>query len=502
MKSILLHTITEITPRNLQSPQTEELANLKSFVLSATEFLNDAHEIPYTMASRVYAVLNDITEIPKCACGNLCPPDRKSKGWGYGFAKSCSTLCSKKRTRIGDAAQLLASYDWVFDQRIIQKKSHKTIAKELGISHTPVYDAIRKLNIPEIILTESRPEVKMLLRDKEFLIKKHKEERLTCEQIAELIGSSKSSVSIALSKAGIITNESNSYDRKIVKNSKWQSELVEYIKTIYSGEIKTNKRGIIGSQELDIYLPEIKYAIECNGVFYHQYQPHQEKESAKKGIYYHVNKTKACEQLGITLLHFFDLTWKQKPEIIKSMIASRIGVSSNKIYARNCSIRDLTTHEKHLFLDKNHLQGRDRSLLYYGLFNNEILVSVMTFGRSRFNKKYDWELMRFCQLLNHNIVGGFSKLLNHFRKQHNGSIISYADRMYSVGNVYKKNGFVLSHINRPSYYYIDFNKEQLLHRSNFRKKNIQATDCTEEEKMRELGYGKIFDCGNYAYVLI
>ena len=500
-KETLIVITKEYTPRQVQLAQSSELKAIKKFILESTKFLDGDHKIAYTIASRVFCVLNDIDSIPLCKCGCILPPDRKSTGWGNGFAKSCSLACSRTLSKMGQFEKNIKSYDWMFEQRITLKKSIDQIALETNTTYATIGKWMKLLKIPQIKLNESDPEIKMLLRDREFLYKKHKVEHLTCQQIAEQIGSSKATVAIALESLGIIANESNSYDRKIVKTSKWQKELSDYIASIYDGEILLNKRGVIGSNELDIYLPEIKLAIECNGVFYHQYQPQQQTESAKKGINYHLNKTKQCESLGITLLHFFDITWDKKSDIIKSMVCSRIKKSEHIIYGRKCDVRVISVYDKNQFLENNHIQGKDKSLLHYGLFFENKLVSAMTIGRSRFNKSYQWELSRYCSLLHHSVVGGFSKLLKHHRSLYKGSIISYADRMYSTGHVYITNGFVLSHTNRPSYYYIDFNKNLLLHRSNFRKSKIGATESTEQDKMIELGYGKIFDCGNYAFVM-
>ena len=115
--------------------------------------------------------------------------------------------------------------------------------------------------------------------------------------------------------------------------------------------------------------------------------------------------------------------------------------------------------------------------------------------------EYDWELTRFCVKGDISVVGGFSKLLKAFRYNHLGSIISYADRRYSNGNVYYTNGFQLIGVNRPSYYYVDKNCLRRYHRMRFQKKYIGAYDCTEYEKARELGYEKIFDCGTLAFGL-
>jgi hypothetical protein len=147
------------------------------------------------------------------------------------------------------------------------------------------------------------------------------------------------------------------------------------------------------------------------------------------------------------------------------------------------------------------MQGEDKSKIKLGLIYENDLMCVMTFTHSRFNKKYQWELSRFCTKSGYNVVGGFSKLLTYFRKFNIGSIISYADLRYSDGNVYQKNGFDLIHINSPSYYYVDKGYLKRYNRMGFQRKHIGAYDCTEYEKARELGYNKIFDCGTLAFGL-
>ena len=65
----------------------------------------------------------------------------------------------------------------------------------------------------------------------------------------------------------------------------------------------------------------------------------------------------------------------------------------------------------------------------------------MTFSKPRFNKNYDYELLRLCSKKFTNIVGGASKLFKYFISKYKGSIISYTNRRFSNGNIYRQLGF-------------------------------------------------------------
>jgi hypothetical protein len=101
------------------------------------------------------------------------------------------------------------------------------------------------------------------------------------------------------------------------------------------------------------------------------------------------------------------------------------------------------------------------------------------------------------------VVGGFSKLLKQFRSKHSGKIISFSDCMWSWGDVYRVNGFRLSHYDEPSYYYVSPCYNFRYHHSQFKKpKNLPPDDKRTEEEIRfDDGYHKIFNAGLYAWIL-
>lgn len=100
---------------------------------------------------------------------------------------------------------------------------------------------------------------------------------------------------------------------------------------------------------------------------------------------------------------------------------------------------------------------------------------------------------------NYNIIGGFSKLIsNSQRHLKYNELLSYVDLDYFNGNSYLKVGFILSGITKPSYFWTK--GQQRYNRTKFMKHKLvkQGYDKTktESEIMYELGYNKIYNCGN------
>lgn len=277
-----------------------------------------------------------------------------------------------------------------------------------------------------------------------------------------------------------------------------EQQLLDFIKSIYSGEILTNTRNVIYPLELDIYIPEKKIAIEFDGLYWHS-------EEKGKTHLYHANKTTLCENNGIQLLHIFEDEWIEHENIVKDRIRSLLGIGQKRVFARNCIVNEIDSKESNEFLESNHLQGKDNAPIRYGLFNKGELVSVMTFGKARFSNNYDYEMIRFASKSGIIVIGGASKLLAHFRKSHSGSIVSYADRRYSNGSLYEKIGFVKDHVSQPNYWW--FKSKSKLSRYECQKHLLSKVlgdsfnpELSEVDNMVQNGYRRIYDCGNIVYV--
>jgi len=148
-----------------------------------------------------------------------------------------------------------------------------------------------------------------------------------------------------------------------------------------------NDRYVLNGKDLDIYLPEYKIGIEFNGLYWHS-ELYKEKD-------YHLNKTMICKKRNIELLHIFEDDWMFKQHIIKSIILNKLNLIQNKIYARKCVVKEVKSNIARFFLDNNHIQGFSKSSYKLGLYYNNELVSLMTFGYRHTNSKKEFELIRF-----------------------------------------------------------------------------------------------------------
>lgn len=218
--------------------------------------------------------------------------------------------------------------------------------------------------------------------------------------------------------------------------SRLEKEIVDYIKNIYSGIIIENDRQIIKPLELDIYIPEKNLAIEFNGTFWHSslYTPKN----------YHFNKSIACQNKGIRLIHIYEYEWLYIQDKIKQLVNIALGNAST-IGARLCTIREISNQEAKVLNEQIHLQGHRNAQITYGLFYENKLVQLMSFSKTKYNRNLknnnEYEIIRGCPGSNNIVIGGVSKLLKHFIREHKPTkIFSYCDFNKFNGKSYEKVG--------------------------------------------------------------
>ncbi|MFA6383699.1 MAG: hypothetical protein WCX17_04755 [Parcubacteria group bacterium] len=272
--------------------------------------------------------------------------------------------------------------------------------------------------------------------------------------------------------------------------SNHETEIKNFLES-YGVYVECNRRYIIPPYEIDIFLPDHKIAIEIDGIFWHN--------DSFKDKNYHLMKTELCTAKDIYLIHVFEDEWLYKQEIVKSMILSKLGIFDRMVDARQCEVRNVDNRSD--FLDANHIQGNCISSINFGLYYDNELISVMTFGNSN---KLQWEMLRFCNKLNTQVISGASKLFQYFTANYNiDKITSYIDRRWSNGNLHKQIGFKLNSVSDINYsYIINKNREP---RYNWRKDILPEklikfdSSLSEWQNMQANGYNRIWDCGNYVF---
>ena len=225
------------------------------------------------------------------------------------------------------------------------------------------------------------------------------------------------------------------------------------------------------------------------------------KQKKTLPINYHKIKTSIAKEHGFKCIHIFD--WDDKDKIV-NLLKPR-----ETVYARKCEVKELERKVVNEFLDEYHLQGSTKQFKYaYGLYYEDKLVQVMTFGKPRYNKNYEYELLRLCTITGLRVIGGANKLLSYFEKQVKPkSIISYCDLSKFNGDVYEKLGFKLVNQTEPSKHWYNFKTKRhitdnllrqrgfdQLHKANFGK------GTSNEQLMIEHGYVEIYDCGQLVFV--
>lgn len=380
--------------------------------------------------------------------------------------------------------------EWLADQHIIQGKSQIQISKELGVSDVTIGKKFKKFNIQPNQCHGNF--VWNIFKDSDDLINTLSidNETMSLTEIAEKYSVSIACVSLWFKNHGIMPI--------IHFSSKPQKDLFQWLSQHI--ECYENDRISLGGKELDIFVPSKKIAIELNGLYFHSTRSISDKNV-------HAIKTDMCIERGIKLFQIYDIEWERKPEIVKSMLLNAIGQTQTKIMARKTTIKTIPQKDATVFYNENHMQGSTISKFHYALYYEDEIVSVMSFAQSRWNKKYSWELSRFASKINCQVLGGASKLLNHFVKSHNpDSIISYADRRISNGDLYHKLNFQFDALISPDYHYIVDKK--LVRKEHFRHSRMKSKlpnydpNLTEWQNTANHGIHRIYDCGKIRFVWI
>lgn len=185
-----------------------------------------------------------------------------------------------------------------------------------------------------------------------------------------------------------------------IGSSSSESELFNFVKSIYGGNVVRNYRKWSGGKyEIDIYLPELKIGFEFNGTYWHS--------KKHKDQYYHFNKSMNARQKGISIVHIHENDWYLKNEIVKNKIKECLGIYDEKIDISECYNKEISDDRAEKFLNENHIKGYIDVEHHFGLFKDDILISVMSIE--------DSEIVRYCDKIGIN-VNSFKKFFSDYHE--------------------------------------------------------------------------------------
>ena len=263
--------------------------------------------------------------------------------------------------------------------------------------------------------------------------------------------------------------------------SKLETLVYDYVKSIYSGIVIKNARGILSKKEIDIYLPSLRIGIEIDGDYWHGYHDIQ---TDFRSIQAHAgDKQKECQQLGIRLITIKECDYNARNGQIKNFLKDLI-CPRKRIYGRDCDFVELDTNIAKEFCDKYHVDGYRPGNYKCGLMYGNELVCVAVFGK---HKKYENECMRLCYKTGIDITGGWAKIVKHFGKP----FLHYINLMYFPGEDKTGAGY-------------RFCKGAKILSRNTLEKTTQLykycesidTNLTDYQNIVKNGFICVFDCGN------
>lgn len=214
---------------------------------------------------------------------------------------------------------------------------------------------------------------------------------------------------------------------------------------------------------------------------------------------YHYTKTYYAIDNGYRVINVWD--WDNMDAIIEML------KQKENIYARKCEVRDVSVEEAKAFINRHHAQSYARDSIRLGLYYKDELVSLMTFDKPRYNKKFDYELVRYCA--SKNVTGGAEKLFNYFTKMYPGTVISYCDNSKFNGNTYIKLGFTKMTKGTPAIHWYNIKSKKHITDNLLRQRGYDQLFGTSygkgmdnAELMLANGFVKVYDCGQSTFVYL
>lgn len=268
-------------------------------------------------------------------------------------------------------------------------------------------------------------------------------------------------------------------------------------------------------QELDVFVPEAKLAVEYCGEYYHAAA--SEAVEPKMRTKHH-KKYLDAKALGVRVITLYESEWRERNHAIRRLLRNALGKGKGKLMARKCELRKATAAAARVFYDRYHPQGGAGSGEHYALFWNGKMVACMrfTFGandRGAGAANRAWTLTRYATRVT--VSGGASRLFKAFVGEFNPpEVKSFSDNRFFDGGMYVQLGFALAEETAPDYQ-VWHNRLGLRPKAQFQRREIpkrlaelgisdtfnpETDPRTEAEMTYLMGARRLYDCGKKRWV--
>lgn len=224
----------------------------------------------------------------------------------------------------------------------------------------------------------------------------------------------------------------------------------------------------------------------------------------------HAKKTDTAKAAGFHCIHVWD--WDDAKKVINH-IKHQIVDKSKIVYARKLKVVEIDKYTANQFLIEHHLQGKCSGnfinlALIEGhpleLLGGYVIHQLMTFGRPRYNKRYQYELLRLCAATK--VVGGAERIFKHFIKTYDPeSVLSYCDLSKFDGGVYTKLGFDGLGLSYSKHWFNMLTKQHvtnnmlLMHGADRILGTNGGKGTRNEDFMYDHGFVEVYDAGQASY---
>lgn len=388
----------------------------------------------------------------------------------------------------------------------IKEKIAQTNLKRYGgtlMGSNSFKECIEKLNLEKY--GTSYPQKLQVTKEK---VKRTNLERTGYESPMKNPETKEKSVETCMEKYGVAYNclrpECREASGHIISklNMKWK-ESIERLG--YKVELE---KVISGHNSFDLYIPEKNIVIDVNPTITHQstkmVSTHFGNIPPKKSNT-HLLKRKLAEDNGYDCILVWD--WDDEEKILN------IFKKKKNLNVKTCEVYPLLKKEeiRQFFTENCSQTGYDDEEITLCLKHNCEVIQAMSFCRSRFDKRYEWELLCTCTKLGYNVSGGLEILFESFVDICKPkSVVARCDYSKPLIDIYDNLGFksvagikpnrhwynpvTKRHITALTLFKYGFNR---LHGEKHEKDNEWIVD---KQLMTNAGYLEVYDCGSKKFV--